>query len=324
MSSKTALSLVLLWLAVLLTGCANQNRLIVLESAQIPNRVNLQQVPFFPQQPLHCGPAALATVLVHYQQDVTPESLAPFLFTPGAKGTYALDMAASIRREGLLALPAPQSLAELLELTAQGYPSIHLMNLGFRHLPKWHYAVLVGYDIERNAVLMRSGRHKMRWYSFYHFERSRALADYWSVVPVPVDRVPRLASWESAYAELLNFQEVRPELAQTAWETASDTYRDYWQFPFAEGNVAWGKQDFQHAVMAYKEGLVRAPLNASLWNNLGYAYQSQLCNVQAIAAVQCSVLIAPDNAAWQSSLLEFSAAMPTTNQCLPVLSCPLD
>ena len=323
MSSKPLSQIALLWLVILVTGCANQRQLIVSPSAAYPDKVDLEEVPFFPQQPLHCGPAALATVLVHYQTDVTPESLAANLYTPGAKGTYTLDMAASVRREGFLALPAPQSLTELLTLTAQGYPSIHLMNLGFKHLPKWHYAVLVGYDLDRNAVLMRSGRNRLRWYSFYHFERSRALADYWSLVPAPTHKMPLLADWEAVYAELLNFQRVRPELAQMAWHTGSDTYDSQWQFPFAEGNAAWQQQDFAAAERAFKQGLMRSPRSAPLWNNLGYAYQSLGCPAQAKAAVQCAMSLAPLNPEWQASFRELSATAITSGQCKPTLTCPL-
>ena len=98
-------------LAILLSGCANQRTMLVTDTFDYPASINLSDVPFYPQQPLHCGPAALATVLQYYQQDVTPEGLAPYLFTPSAQGTLALDMVASVRREGMLPLPAAQDLS---------------------------------------------------------------------------------------------------------------------------------------------------------------------------------------------------------------------
>ncbi|HHK0959736.1 TPA: hypothetical protein ACQQQD_006485, partial [Pseudomonas aeruginosa] len=47
-----------LLLAALLGGCAQPP-----ESAALPARVELRDVPFFPQEAYQCGPAALATML---------------------------------------------------------------------------------------------------------------------------------------------------------------------------------------------------------------------------------------------------------------------
>ena len=310
-----------LFLATLLLGCANRPPVEISESFNYPSNVDLSEVPFFPQQPLHCGPAALATVLVYYEKDVTPDSLAPFLFTPGAKGTYTVDMAASVRREGLIPLPAPSDLESLLALTAQGWPSIHLMNLGFAHLPKWHYAVLVGYDLEKGAVLMRSGRNKLRWYSFYHFQRSRALADNWSIVPAPLDRMPPLDNWLDAYNAIVDFEQIHPEAAEAAWRTATSLYANQWQFPFAWGNRLWADNDSKSAEKAFRVGLTRAPQQPKLWNNLGYAFQSQQCFGQAQEAVTCAMALDPSEPEWIRSLSDM-AADTTGTRCLPRLICP--
>ncbi|EPU4601474.1 PA2778 family cysteine peptidase, partial [Pseudomonas aeruginosa] len=50
-----------LLLAALLGGCAQPPRLPP-ESAALPARVELRDVPFFPQEAYQCGPAALATM----------------------------------------------------------------------------------------------------------------------------------------------------------------------------------------------------------------------------------------------------------------------
>ena len=321
MKSKLLEAIAAMFLATLLLGCANRPPVEISDTFAYPSRFDMAEVPFFPQQPLHCGPAALATVLVYYQRNVTPDSLAAFLFTPGAKGTYALDMAASVRREGLIPFPAPSELESLLSLTAQGWPSIHLMNLGFSRLPKWHYAVLVGYDLEKGAVLMRSGKDRLRWYSFYHFQRSRALADYWSIIPAPVTSVPQLNNWLDAYAAIVDFEQVHPESVEAAWRSATSVYPTQWQFPFAWGNHLWSTGNFSAAEQAYRAGLERAPNLAKLWNNIGYAFHSQTCFEQAQSAIHCAMALEPLEAEWQSSVIELSGESQGS-QCLPLLTCP--
>ena len=308
-------------LAILLSGCANQRTMLVTDTFDYPASINLSDVPFYPQQPLHCGPAALATVLQYYQQDVTPEGLAPYLFTPGAQGTFALDMVASVRRECTLPLPAPQDLSALLALTAQGWPSIHLMNLGFGLLPKWHYAVLVGYDLDTGAVLMRSGSDKERWYSFYHFQRARALADFWSIVPAPITAMPRLQDWTGVYRTLVDFEQVQAQNAAQAWQTAITVYPEYWQFHFALGNALF-KQDPSGAAAAFLGGLVLSPQQAPVWNNLGFALESQGCYEKAREAVSCAIALDPKTTQWQQSLSELSTAV-SQQPCVVSLICPV-
>ena len=105
-----------------------------------------------------CGPAALATLLVASGVDVTPETLAPEVFIPERKGSLALGSLA------LAATPGCRMLAttadEMVELEA-GRPVLVLQNYGVSKIPIWHYAVLIGYDADRNvrccAPATRSG-----------------------------------------------------------------------------------------------------------------------------------------------------------------------
>ena len=50
-----------------------------------------------------------------------------------------------------------------------GRPVLVLQNLGATRLPRWHYAVLIGYDADRNVAMLRSGaraRLEMKWQRF--------------------------------------------------------------------------------------------------------------------------------------------------------------
>ena len=62
----------------------------------------------------------------------------------------------------MLAYPLRDSLADLLREVAHGNPVIVFQNLGTRWLPRWHFAVVVGYDLQASKVILRSGTTE-RW-----------------------------------------------------------------------------------------------------------------------------------------------------------------
>ena len=59
-------------------SCATppQSRELQANPPPIPAAVELEQVPFFPQQKYHCGPAALAAILNFRGSKLTPEAVA--------------------------------------------------------------------------------------------------------------------------------------------------------------------------------------------------------------------------------------------------------
>ena len=68
----------------------------------LPERVELKEVPFFPQTEYQCGPAALATALAAAGVKVTPEDLVSQVYLPERKGSLQIEMLAAARRHGLV------------------------------------------------------------------------------------------------------------------------------------------------------------------------------------------------------------------------------
>lgn len=154
-------------------------------------------VPFFPQRQHHCGPAALATVLGAGGIDVHPDELARAVYLPGRQGSLQVEMLAAARRQGFMAvrvggagdsggaLPA----AILAELTA-GRPVLVLQNLGLDFWPFWHYAVVVGYQPDRDRFVLRSGRERQRLIGRTRLAATLARAGDWAVVVIPPGAPP--------------------------------------------------------------------------------------------------------------------------------------
>ena len=128
--------------AALIAGCATPQATALLAGppAGLPPRVELSAVPFYPQEDYQCGPAALATTLVHAGVAVTPEELVSQVYLPARKGSLQAEMLAASRRHGLMAYQLAPRLEDLLREVADGKPVIVLQNLGFGFAPVWHYA----------------------------------------------------------------------------------------------------------------------------------------------------------------------------------------
>ena len=93
-----------LFLFLYLGGCATspQTRQLLDNPPDVPARVELEQVPFFPQLEYHCGPAALAGIINYRGISVQPEQIAELVYVPGLKGSLQVEVVAAARQFDLL------------------------------------------------------------------------------------------------------------------------------------------------------------------------------------------------------------------------------
>ena len=80
-----------------------------------------------------------------------------------ASGTLQTEMLAAARRYGALAVPLQPQLDALLRRSRAGHPVVVLQNLGLELVgPRWHYAVLVGYDVAERGGAAAQRHHRAR------------------------------------------------------------------------------------------------------------------------------------------------------------------
>jgi len=60
-----------------------------------------------------------------------------------------------------------------------------LQNLALDWVPMWHYAVVVGYDLAADEIVLRSGRTKRQVMAMPTFERTWKRSRFWAMVTVP-------------------------------------------------------------------------------------------------------------------------------------------
>jgi len=191
------------------TGCASlvpQTRELAAAGVLpgLPEKVELAEVPFFPQLEYQCGPAALATVLVGAGVKTTPEELVPQVYIPDRKGSLQVEMLAAARRHGMVSYVLAPRFEDLLRELAAGNPVVVLQDLGIFG-STWHYAVAVGYDYPNGMLVLRSGTQERDVMPFAVHEVFWKRSGYWAMVALPPGRIPATAEekgWLSAVAAL--------------------------------------------------------------------------------------------------------------------------
>jgi tetratricopeptide (TPR) repeat protein len=272
----SALAGALVFLALLLTGCATP-QMASLERwpAHLPESARVSDVPFYPQERYQCGPAALAMASSAAGVRLKPEDLVEQVYLPGRQGSLQLEMLAAGRRHGLLTYPLKPSMEALLQEIAAGNPVIVLQNLSFSFSPVWHYAVAIGFDRARNTLTLHSGLTEQMEMSLFTFERTWARADHWAMLALPPTRLPATAEPETFAASAAALERTAPRAAQAAYAQALKawpTHRTLW---LGAGNTAYALGQLDSALHAYRQLVRLHPEFADAWNNLAQALLDQ-------------------------------------------------
>jgi len=173
-------------------GCAHRPALLEpgIEAARAGSRVELGDVPFFAQDDYQCGPAALATVLVRSGVPTSPGALESQLYVPGRKGSFQVELLAAARRQGRIAYVLKPELPALITELAAQRPVVVLQNLGLESLPRWHFAVVIGYDAADDTVILRSGTERRQVMQAQAFMRTWALGGQWAMLVLAPGELP--------------------------------------------------------------------------------------------------------------------------------------
>lgn len=270
---------------VLLAGCAAGPELQLLREQR--TSVELTDVPFFVQDQYQCGPAALATVLVSGGVEVTPPQLVSQVYVPDRRGSLQAELIAATRSHDRVPYVMSNCISPILEALHAGYPVLVLQNLGVERWPVWHYAVLIGFDAEKEQFLLRSGTTRRQRSSARAFLASWDRAGRWSMVVVPANAPPAGADvlgWLQALAPFESTGDL--ETAAEGYEAAVARLPESGVAWTALGNVRYLQHAFAAAAIAYEHALASSP---DLWvarNNLVRTMIAQGCPDQAKAWVR--------------------------------------
>jgi len=251
----------LLWL----TGCAatpQSDALTQHISAAYAKPVELAQTPFFPQKEYQCGPAALATVMRAQGVDVTPDALTDEVYLPKRKGSLQIEMVTATRRHNLLPYILRPQLAEVLAEINAGRPVLVLQNEGVSWYPAWHYAVIIGYNLQEGKLILRSGTIKRYVMSMYTFERTWQRSQSWAMVTLKPGEMPvQPDEWHYVQA-VVGFEQTHNwQLLDTLYRTGLKQWPTSQDLRMGYGNVLYMQHRRQAAAQT-------APNFAPAHNNL--------------------------------------------------------
>lgn len=258
-------------LAAALGACAApQAERLTLDRGTLPPQAKVEDVPFFAQGRLYCGPASMAMALAWSGVEATQESVAPVVYTPGREGSLPADMAAAPRRYGRLAVPV-NSLHDVLREIAAGHPVIVFQNLGLNWLPRWHYAVATGYDLDTREIILHSAMIEDHRTTLSKFEHTWQRGNYWALVVLPPDRLPASAAPLDVLRGAAGLERVGDhKSAALAYAAALRRWPDNLGAAIGLGNARYAMGDRQGAESAFLAAATLHPEAPMGWNNLAH------------------------------------------------------
>jgi tetratricopeptide (TPR) repeat protein len=151
---------------------------------------------------------------------------------------------------------------------ATGHAVVVLQNLGLSWFPRWHYAVLVGYDLAAREVLLRSGTTEREVMGFTLFERTWARGAHWAFVALPPGQLPVSAGEVDAVQAAIAFERVAPPAqALRAYDSLVARWPANFLAGLGQGNARFAAGDVAGAAAAF-ERVAQLHDSAAAWHNL--------------------------------------------------------
>jgi len=262
-------------LFVLLSGCASiPSEIAELEAS--PASLELVDTPFFPQERYQCGPAALATAISSSGIEVDVQDLVDRVYLPGRQGSLQVEMLAATRSVGRLPYVIDGTLQALWNELAAGRPVVVLQNLGVAVIPRWHFAVVVGVDTERDAILLRSGVEQRRVTSLKTFLRTWRRSDYWGFIVLRPEELPAHVDRQRYQKAVAALEKAgRSEEAAVAWKMAINQWPGNPVALFGLGNIELSLGNDPEAEAYFRAVVERDAKSVAARNNLAIALARQ-------------------------------------------------
>jgi len=314
---------VLLLLGIMLSACSHTPQTNQLnQQAFEPRQIELEDVPFFPQTQYQCGPAALATVMQYRGIDIQPDQLTEQVYIPEKKGSLQIEMVAATRKQGLIAYPLTPEIEDLLTEVANGNPVLVMQNLGYNWKPFWHYAVVVGFDIDSRELILRSGETKRWQTTLQTFERTWARTEHWALVIVRPENIPAIADQTTWLQAAYDTEKTgHSDTAEQAYIAAMMRWPAQQHAGIALANLYYQQERFDEADSVYGELAEQFPQDATLWNNRAYTLQALGCHQTALASAACATRLAPEDQNIKSTFHDMLKLEPLTKNSCPFIDC---
>ena len=282
--------LLVVGILALVSACASDNRHMLSDLEQQRVDVELIQTPFYPQLTDQCGPSALAAILNVSGVSVTPETLKSHIYIPGRQGSLPIELLAATRGYRRMPYLIDTDLSALLGEVRGGRPVLVLQNLGSKHSPKWHYAVVVGYVADKRQFVLRSGDQKRHVMSASRFLHTWQRAGYWGVLALQPGEMPVSPDADKYVRSLAAVEAIGDiESAVAGYQAATKRWPEHSLAWLGMGNSYYAQGNLNSAENAYKRLLSMDADHLIALNNLSQVQIDRGCLEDASATLDAAL-----------------------------------
>ncbi len=142
-----------------------------------------------------------------------------FICLPGS--SLQVEMQATPRKLGRLSYTLAHNLDAILAEVNAGRPVLILHDYGVPFWPRWHYAVVIGYDAKADRIVLRSGVTRREVLSAKNFMRAWDNGKRWAMVTLRPGETPASATAARYLESAADFERAaKPEQARLAFDAA--------------------------------------------------------------------------------------------------------
>lgn len=135
----------------------------------------------YEQEPLMCGPYALAAVLNYLGIKADPLEVAGAAYSPGAGGTLTMDLYLESRRRGAESRQVEGTGETLREELEKGFPAIVILRYPGLRRSTGHFVVVNGFSSGLPGFFLLWGDGKVSWMEEGKFMDFWSAATFWAL-----------------------------------------------------------------------------------------------------------------------------------------------
>lgn len=278
---------------MLLGGCATSSYKDFKESSShLPQQTKIPNVPLLEQTENFCGPAALSMVLKWSGDPSNMDDVAKHVYTPELQGSLQTDMLTAARRHGRFAMVLPRT-QDTFEEVASGHPVVVLQNLGLSWYPRWHYAVVIGYDLTKDEVYLHSGENKVTALPLDTFYNTWSRSNNWSLLVLPTDQLPVTQRELDVTAAAVALEETAgADKAEPSYRAILKKWPQSLGARFGLSNTLYAAKKKSAAIAELQQLVKDYPQMAPAWHNLSLILKEE----KQFKAAQSAALKAQETA----------------------------
>jgi len=263
-------------LVVACAGTPQTNRLLNNIPADLTVPQELVSTPFYAQQQYQCGPAALATLITQQGIDVNLDALVRRVYIPERKGSLQIEIVSAARDFELIPYVLEPELVNLLSEVSAGRAVMVLQNLGVSWYPQWHYAVVVGYNLQDQELILRSGTIKRYVMSLRTFEYTWQRSQRWALILLIPGDLPKIGTPFKYLKSLLGFElKENWSVLDLAYQAGVRRWPDDTGLKMGYGNALFLQRKLALALKKYEQVILLDPKFSPALNNAAQVHMQQ-------------------------------------------------